>query len=483
MSKKRFVLASVVMVALSASVYAAPINIVDNNGNIGKEGQTFTAGTGGNITLGNGAGATNGKGKGINAQGNNIALGTVAGAGSTGGGNINIGAKSFRDSTGDFNITVGFAAGNTSQLTNFIVMGTQSGEKSVGDKNVWIGNFQGANSKASNSVAIGSNSTVNGQFDLAVGHYVNVKAAKGLAVGSYNTLSEKATASGVFGQGEYGKTAIDAVNSYSVGNYNHISGENTFVLGNNVTTSLKNGVILGNDFTDGDVVGTASHTFENGTTVNYAGTAPVSTVSVGAKDKERTITNLAAGRVSATSTDAINGSQLHGVHQMIDALGKSTSQQLNTSISTIEKSIQQVNTKVQNVENSVQHVSQEVQRVESESNKGDASAAALAALHPLPYDPDNRVQYMAGYGHYKNANAVALGIGYYHKDNLLLTTGFTMNNHVMANVGITYKPGKSLPTTMSPASYNALEQRVQALETQNKDLQETVKRLVDKLEK
>ena len=154
---------------------------------------------------------------------------------------------------------------------------------------------------------------------------------------------------------------------------------------------------------------------------------------------------------------------------MIDTLGKSTSQQLNNSISTIEKS--------------VQHVSQEVQRVESESNKGDARAAALAALHPLPYDPDNRVQYMAGYGHYKNANAVALGIGYYHKDNLLFTTGFTMNNHVMANVGITYKPGKSLPTTMSPASYNALEQRVQALETQNKDLQETVKRLVDKLEK
>ncbi|MDU6496573.1 MAG: hypothetical protein E6541_02430 [Veillonella sp.] len=184
MSKKRFVLASVVMVALSASVYAAPVNIVDNNGNIGKEGQTFTTGTGGNITLGENAGAANGKGKGPNAQGNNIALGAAAGAGSSGGGNINLGAKSFRDSTGDFNITVGFAAGNASQLTNSIVMGTQSGEKSAGDKNVWIGNFQGANSKASNSVAIGSNSTVNGQFDLAVGHYVNVKAAKGLAVGS-----------------------------------------------------------------------------------------------------------------------------------------------------------------------------------------------------------------------------------------------------------------------------------------------------------
>ena len=79
MSKKRFVLASVVMVALSTTVYAAPVNIVDNNGNIGKEGQTFTAGTGGNITLGENAGAANGKGKGPNAQGNNIALGAAAG--------------------------------------------------------------------------------------------------------------------------------------------------------------------------------------------------------------------------------------------------------------------------------------------------------------------------------------------------------------------------------------------------------------------
>ena len=89
-------------------------------------------------------------------------------------------------------------------------------------------------------------------------------------------------------------------------------------MGNNVTTALENAVILGNDSTDGDVVGTSSYTFKNGTTVNYAGTTPVSTVSVGAKDKERTITNVAAGRVSATSTDAINGSQLYGVHQMID---------------------------------------------------------------------------------------------------------------------------------------------------------------------
>jgi len=207
-------------------------------------------------------------------------------------------------------------------------------------------------------------------------------------------------------------------------------------MGNNVTTSLENAVILGNDSTDGDVVGTSSYTFNNGKTVNYAGTTPISTVSVGAKDKERTITNVAAGRVSATSTDAINGSQLYGAHQMIDY-------------------------------------------VENESNKGDARAAALAALHPMAYDPDNRVQYMAGYGHYKNANALALGVGYYHRDNLLLTTGVTLNSHIMANVGVTYKPGKSQVTSHS----QNLETRVQALETQNKELQETVHQLMAKLNK
>ena len=97
----------------------------------------------------------------------------------------------------------------------------------------------------------------------------------------------------------------------------------------------------------------------------------------------------------------------------------------------------------------------------------------------MGYDPDNRIQYMAGYGHYRNANALALGVGYYHRDNLLLTTGVTLNSHLMANVGVTYKPGKS---TMTSHPQN-LEARVQALETQNKELQETVRQLMSKLDK
>lgn len=441
MSKKYLVLTGIVCSALSMGIVSAapvaPVNIVESNGNVGAVGTTFT--NDGNVTLGRAAGAANSTHQvinSVNANGNNVAIGALASNGSKGGGNITLGGKSFINSTGDFNVIAGAMAANNAKQTMSIVMGTQSGEKSEGSKNVWIGHYQGANSMANNSVLIGSGSSVKADFTLGIGHYTNVNAKKGLAIGSFNTLSNKATESGVFGQGEYGKTAIDASGSYSIGNYNHISGNNTFVMGNNVTTALENAVILGNDSTDGDVVGTSSYTFNNGKTVNYAGTTPISTVSVGAKDKERTITNVAAGRVSATSTDAINGSQLYGAHQMIDY-------------------------------------------VENESNKGDARAAALAALHPMAYDPDNRVQYMAGYGHYKNANALALGVGYYHRDNLLLTTGVTLNSHIMANVGVTYKPGKSQITSRS----QNLESRVQALETQNKELQETVHQLMAKLNK
>ena len=463
MSKKHFVLTGIVFSALSMGIVSAapvaPVNIVENNGNVGAIGTTFT--NDGNITLGKGAGATTSTHQIVNsanANGNNVAIGAFAGNQSKGGGNITLGGKSFQKGTGDLNVIAGAMAANNAKLSTSIIMGTQSGEKSEGEKNVWLGHYQGANSTANNSVLIGSGSSVKADFTLGIGHYTNINAKKGLAIGSYNTLSDKATESGVFGQGQYGKNAIDASGSYSIGNYNHISGNNTFVMGNNVTTALENAVILGNDSTDGDVVGTSSYTFNNGKTVNYAGTTPISTVSIGAKDKERTITNVAAGRVSATSTDAINGSQLYGVHQMIDTLNQSTNAQLHDSINRVE---------------------QNVQRIESESNKGDARTAALAALHPMGYDPDNRIQYMAGYGHYKNANALALGVGYYHRDSLLLTTGVTLNSHLMANVGITYKPGKS---NMTNHPQN-LEARVQALETQNKELQETVRQLMSKLDK
>lgn len=400
-------------------VQAADTPIVSTGGvayNIGIPGDSkFTYSD--NVSLGGQAGTTNGnsylKPGDPNATGNNIAIGRISLNGSSGGGNVALGGKTFLEGKGDYNFLGNFAAGFQSTISNTIAIGAFAGSNATGNKNVWLGNGQGAGSNGNNTVLIGSNSTVDGNFNYGVGHNAVLKGESNAVVGAYN----------------------------------HVTANNTYVLGDHVTTTLDKAVVLGSYSTaeSSDVVSTPSYTYAGGT-VNFAGTAPVSTVSVGATNQERTITHVAAGRVSADSTDAINGSQLYGANQQID--------NLYNKISNIGK----------------------------EANKGDARAAALAALHPMQFDPDNRVQVMGGIGHYKDANALALGVGYYPKENLLLTAGATVNDHIMANLGVSYKFGENKTLQkISPASYNALEQRVDTLEAQNKKLQETVDMLVQKL--
>lgn len=432
-------------------VQAADIPVVSSGGatyNIGLQGwSSFTNSD--NVHLGGQTGAANSNPytytSDVNAKGNNVAIGRLALNGSNGGGNVALGGKTFVEGKGDYNFLGTFAAGYKSTLSDTVAIGYFSGAGATGNKNVWIGRSQASGSTGNNTVLIGSNSNVNGDFNYGMGHGVIFQGNKNSAVGAFNKI--EGNQSGAFGVGTYNVAAVKGDNSYSVGNKNQVSANNTFVMGNHVNTSLDNAVVLGNNSTaeSSDVVSTPSYTYAGGT-VNFAGTAPVSTVSVGATNQERTITHVAAGRVSADSTDAINGSQLYGANQQID--------NLYNKISNIGK----------------------------EANKGDARAAALAALHPMQFDPDNRVQVMGGIGHYKDANALALGVGYYPKENLLLTAGATVNDHIMANLGVSYKFGENKTLqNISPASYNALEQRVDTLEAQNKKLQETVDMLVQKL--
>ena len=410
---------SVFCVSSIGLVQAADTPIVSTGGvayNIGIPGNSkFTYSD--NVTLGGDAGTTNGNPyqnpNDPNAKGNNIAIGRISLNGSSGGANVALGSKTFLNGKGDYNFLGNFAAGFNSTISNTIAIGSFAGSGATGNKNVWLGTGQAGGSTGNNTVLIGSNSTVDGNFNYGIGHNAVLKGESNAVVGAYN----------------------------------HVTANNTYVLGDHVDTTLNNAVVLGSHSTaeSSDVVNTPSYTYAGGT-VNFAGTAPVSTVSVGATNQERTITHVAAGRVSADSTDAINGSQLYGANQLID--------NLYNKISNIGK----------------------------EANKGDARAAALAALHPMQFDPDNRVQVMGGIGHYKDANALALGVGYYPKENLLLTAGATVNDHIMANLGVSYKFGENKTLQkISPASYNALEQRVDTLEAQNKKLQETVDMLVQKL--
>ena len=431
----------VLTISSASLVQAADIPVVSTGGatyNIGLQGwSSFTNSD--NVHLGGQTGATNSDpyahAGDPNAKGNNIAIGRLALNGSQGGGNVALSSKTFAGGKGDYNFLANFAAGYNSTISDTIAIGYFAGSYSQGNKNVWLGASQAAHSKANNTVLIGSNSNVNGNFNYGMGHGVIFEGNKNSAIGAYNKI--EGDQSGAFGVGTYNVDTVKGNDSYSVGNYNRVSANNTFVMGNHVTTSLGNAVVLGNNSTaeSTDVVSTPSYTYADGTTVKFAGTTPVSTVSVGATGQERTITHVAAGRISADSTDQ----QIDNLNNKINAMGK-------------------------------------------EANKGDARAAALAALHPMQFDPDNRVQVMGGYGHYKDANALALGVGYYPKENLLLTAGATVSDRIMANLGVSYKFGESKTLQhISPASYNALEQRVDTLEAQNKKLQETVDMLVQKL--
>ena len=155
-------------------------------------------------------------------------------------------------------------------------------------------NNQIANSSLSNigkeNMAIGYKSFVSGERGIVIGQENTVLANNSVAIGQKNTLDTNAT--------------------------------NTFVLGSNVNANVPNSVVLGNNSSVSNAIGTEKVTIRN-IEYNFAGTQPIGTVSVGANNKERTITNVAAGRIDDTSTDAINGSQLHSVIKAVNDLQNS----------------------------------------------------------------------------------------------------------------------------------------------------------------
>ena len=223
---------------------------------------------------------------------NSLAIGSQAGA---------YGEKS--TSLGDANI-VGF------DMTNATLSGSAAG--ALGRGNKVYGN---------NAYAIGSENTV-GSATVTETTESNGDKIKKVTAGTV-----KGNTAGAFGY----KNTITTDNSYVVGSNSTISGDNGMVLGNSATVTGANGLALGNNTkvaNDNAVaigngsetaaaVATSSATI-NGATHNFAGTNPASTVSVGKAGMERTVTNVAAGRISATSTDAINGSQLFAVKTEVE---------------------------------------------------------------------------------------------------------------------------------------------------------------------
>ena len=176
------------------------------------------------------------------------------------------------------------------------------------------GNNNGEDGK--NSVAIGFNSTVNSQSSIGIGTNVAVlpNSQNSIAIGNNATIQSQANNSILIGN--EGKIAQNMANSIGIGN--------------NVKVNNANSVALGNGAVTKDATTEAAVNINGIKYGEFAGKS-VGVVSIGDKDNERTLVNVAPGAISESSTDAINGSQLYATNNVLSTLAKSTQNVLGSS--------------------------------------------------------------------------------------------------------------------------------------------------------
>ena len=482
----------------------------------------------------------------------------------------------FASAVGTNNETNGsyaFAAGFKSKAIadNSIAVGNQA--ESSGDHGLAIGTI--ANATATDAVAVGHSANATGKYSVAIGSGNKAEGEAAVNIGSNNhgaydhaTIvgSENNIAYSDHMVDPYGDVVVGTKNtlqdsyfSIAVGNNNALSNaDNSVAIGNNTSVSVAESVAIGHEAKADTVVGTSSASI-GGTTYNFAGSTPVGTVSVGDVSKERTLTNVAAGRISDTSTDAVNGSQLHAVateaakhtvvtagsninvtsgtatnggtkytvalsndlsvnsaafgantdpiHNVIDKNGVAVfngdvDTHYNANGTSIEDrntldnaqynldgmvadsngkrveftttnitaggqqihgvaagtagtdavNMNQLTSALNQVNGANSALGNTVKANQQEARKGIAGTAALAGLHPLDFDPDHKLDVMAGYGHFHGTNAGAVGIAYRPNEDLMFTVGTTFGSDNVINAGVSYKVGAKSEVSRSKAT-------------------------------
>ncbi len=248
----------------------------------------------------------------------------------------------------------------------------------------------------------------------------------------------------------------------------YVSNEVEFATDDGNTARLNDGGTV--NVLGGDNIHTASSstTNDNGQTVDNIHIhldkdIRVDSVSIGEKGpilngkgmdmKGLSITGLAPGEVSATSMDAVNGSQLHATNQMV--------QENRQNITQLGNSLNKLDARV---------------------NRVGAGAAALAALQPLDFDPDDKWDFAAGYGNYAGAHAVAIGAYYRPTEDVMFSVGGSFGGgENMVNAGVTFKLGQGNHVTTSRV---AMAKEISLLRSNVDELKAIVSRqsaLIDQL--
>ena len=275
---------------------------------------------------------------------------------------------------------------------------------------------------------IGVNNTVTGvrgdqskdNLALGVGN-TGTKVQHMTAIGSKNTVSD-AKNTIIVGDNRTVTGANHTIIIGSSDNGTTTTVHDAVALGHNTDVSIEGGVALGSGSKATVAAGAVGYDIltnapSTDTSATWKSTA--SAVSVGdvANGVTRQITSVAAG---TNDTDAVNVAQLKRLHDMI--------------------SVNTYNTV--NVQGDVTNLKKDVSCLDKRVNKAVAGSAALAALHPLDFDPDAKWDFAAGYGHYHNGNAAALGAFYRPNEDVQLSVGSTLGNgETVVNAGLSVKVG------------------------------------------
>ena len=325
---------------------------------------------------------------------------SIYGAPDDGGNSAKELAEKFREAVKESNgggATMAFGGGNKADYTLRTAM--------VGINNT----VTGANraESADNLVMGVGNTASNVQHLTAIGSKNTVSDAKNTIIVGDNRTVTGANNAVIIGSSDNGTTTTvhDAV-----------------ALGHNTDVSIEGGVALGSGSKATVAAGAVGYdilTNAPSTDTSSTWKSTASAVSVGdvANGVTRQITSVAAG---TNDTDAVNVAQLKRLHDMI--------------------SVNAYNTV--NVQGDVTNLKKDVSRLDKRVNKAVAGSAALAALHPLDFDPDAKWDFAAGYGHYHNGNAAALGAFYRPNEDVQLSVGSTVGNgETVVNAGLSVKVG------------------------------------------
>lgn len=387
----------------------------------------------------------------------------------------------------DANNAIAFGENNVASGTNSFVGGNNS--KATGRNSLAYGSHaealveytyaigSQARTSAYDTVAIGNGAYVSGVSSVAIGRTNNITGENTVVVGA-NNKDIKGNQSTVIGYnnkmaGDMEQTIIGANSETSgqgamaIGTHTQATAIDAVAVGNNIIADKQNAVAIGTNSVTDDAVGVDGITI-NGTRHVFAGEQPSSVVSFGSRERagaggvihyNRQLQNVSAGRIEADSLDAINGSQLYAVVDEVETNAKQIAKNKNNIkdiavglnmlgdvVNDHEQQLTNHETRITDLEhrtyNLTQDINNKVNNLGQRMNKLGASSAALAGLHPLDFNKDDKASYAISYGHYRNANAVALGAFYRPNERTMFGIGMSLGAEKQFTANIAFKVGK-----------------------------------------